>query len=36
MTQLSTMQRKIYDYIVTCVREQGIPPPCGRSARQWG
>ena len=26
MTQLSTMQRKIYDYIVTCVREQGYPP----------
>ena len=25
MTQLSTMQRKIYDYIVTCVREQ-YPP----------
>ena len=26
MPQLSTMQRKIYDYIVTCVREQGYPP----------
>ena len=26
MTQLSTMQRKIYDYIVTYVREQGYPP----------
>lgn len=26
MTQLSTMQRKVYDYIVTCVREQGYPP----------
>ena len=26
MTQLSTMQRKIYDYIITCVREQGYPP----------
>lgn len=26
MTQLSTMQRKIYDYIVTCVRVQGYPP----------
>ena len=26
MTQLSTMQRKIYDYIVTCVREQWYPP----------
>ena len=26
MTHLSTMQRKIYDYIVTCVREQGYPP----------
>ena len=26
MTQLSTMPRKIYDYIVTCVREQGYPP----------
>lgn len=26
MTQLSTMQRKIYVYIVTCVREQGYPP----------
>ena len=26
MTQLSPMQRKIYDYIVACVREQGYPP----------
>ena len=26
MVQLSPMQRKIYDYIVTCVREQGYPP----------
>ena len=26
MTQLSNMQKKIYDYIVACVREQGYPP----------
>ena len=26
MTQLTTMQRKIYDYIVNYFREQGYPP----------
>ena len=26
MTQLSNMQKKIYDCIVACVREQGYPP----------
>lgn len=26
MTQLSKMQQKIYDYIVSCVRDQGYPP----------
>lgn len=32
MTQLSNMQKKIYDYIVACVREQGYPP----SVRETG
>ena len=26
MQQLSKMQQKIYDYIVSCIREQGYPP----------
>lgn len=26
MTKLSPMQQKIYDYIVSCIREQGYPP----------
>ena len=26
MAQLSKMQQKIYDYIVSCIREQGYPP----------
>ena len=26
MPQLSKMQQKIYDYIVSCVRDQGYPP----------
>ena len=26
MAQLSKMQQKIYDYIVSCIREQGHPP----------
>lgn len=26
MAQLSTMQQKIYDYIASCIREQGYPP----------
>ncbi len=26
MAQLSRMQQKIYDYIVTCIHEQGYPP----------
>ena len=26
MAELSKMQQKIYDYIVTCIREQGYPP----------
>ncbi len=26
MPQLSNMQQKIYDYIATCIREQGYPP----------
>ena len=26
MAQLSKMQQRIYDYIVSCIREQGYPP----------
>ena len=26
MQELSKMQRKIYDYLVSCIREQGYPP----------
>lgn len=26
MAELSTMQQKIYDYIASCIREQGYPP----------
>ena len=26
MQELSKMQRKIYDYLVACIREQGYPP----------
>ena len=26
MAQLSKMQQKIYDYLVSCIREQGYPP----------
>lgn len=26
MQELSKMQQKIYDYLVTCIREQGYPP----------
>ena len=26
MAQLSKMQQKIYDYIVSCIQEQGYPP----------
>ena len=26
MAQLSKMQQKIYEYIASCIREQGYPP----------
>ena len=26
MAQLSKMQQKIYEYIVSCIRDQGYPP----------
>ena len=26
MAELSHMQQKIYDYIASCIREQGYPP----------
>ena len=26
MAKLTAMQQKIYDYIATCIREQGYPP----------